>query len=69
MDALKKACGIEEWPHNALRHSFGSYHLAFNGDQVKTAAQMGHRDSIVVHNHYKALVLKSEAEMYWAARS
>lgn len=66
MDALKKACGIDEWPHNALRHSFGSYHLAFHGDQVKTAAQMGHRDSAVVHNHYKALVLKSEAEKYWA---
>lgn len=65
MDALKKAVGLNEWPHNALRHSFGSYHLAFHGDQVKTAAQMGHRDSTVVHNHYKALVLKSEAEKYW----
>jgi integrase len=65
MDALKKAAGITKWPHNALRHSFGSYHLAFHGDQVKTAAQMGHRDANVVHNHYKALVLKSEAEKYW----
>ena len=27
--------------------------------------QMGHRDSNVVHNHYKALVLKSEAEKFW----
>lgn len=24
MEVLKKACGIDEWPHNALRHSFGS---------------------------------------------
>ena len=35
------------------------------GDQMKTAAQMGHRDSSVIHNHYKALVLKAEAEKYW----
>jgi integrase len=68
MDELKKACGLKEWPHNGLRHSYGSYHLASVGDQVKTAAQMGHRDSGVVHNHYKALVLKSEAEKYWALR-
>ena len=55
----------EHWPHNGLRHSFGSYHLADFGDQMKTAAQMGHRDSSVIHNHYKALVLKAEAEKYW----
>jgi integrase len=66
MDALKKAAEIKDWPHNGLRHSFGSYHLAFHGDQIKTAAQMGHRDAAVVHNHYKALVLKSEAEKYWS---
>jgi integrase len=65
MEGLKKAAGMTEWPHNALRHSFGSYHLAFYGDQVKTAQQMGHRDASVVHNHYKALVLKSEAEKFW----
>ena len=54
-EALKVAAGMKEWPHNALRHSFGSYHLAFYGDAIKTATQMGHRDSSIVHNHYKAL--------------
>jgi integrase len=67
-DALKAAAKLTEWPHNGLRHSFGSYHLAFYGDAVKTAMQMGHRDSNVVHNHYKTLVLKSEAEKFWALR-
>jgi integrase len=65
MAELKKAAGIESWPHNGLRHSFGSYHLAYHGDAVKTAQQMGHRSSDVVHNHYKALVLKREAERFW----
>jgi integrase len=65
MEALRKAAGIEAWPHNGLRHSYGSYHLAAFGDQIKTAAQMGHRDSNVIHNHYKALVVKAEAEKFW----
>ena len=65
MDGLKSAAEITDWPHNGLRHSFGSYHLAYWGDQVKTASQMGHRDASLVHNHYKALVLKAQAEQYW----
>jgi len=35
------------------------------GDAIKTAAQMGHRDTNVVHNHYKALILKSDADRFW----
>lgn len=66
MAELRTAAGIETWPHNGLRHSFGSYHLAEYGDGNKTATQMGHRDQNVIHNHYKALVLKSEADKYWA---
>lgn len=65
---LRKAAGIKEWPHNALRHSYGSYHLAMYGDAVRTAAQMGHRDPSILHNHYKALVTKAEAEKFWALR-
>jgi integrase len=68
MEQLRTAAGIAGWPHNGLRHSFGSYHLALHGDAVRTAQQMGHRSTDVVHNHYKVLVLKSEAEKYWALR-
>jgi hypothetical protein len=65
-DDLPKVAGIENWPHNGLRHSFSSYHLAQYGDGNKTAVQMGHRDQNVVHNHYKALVLADDAAKYWA---
>ena len=68
MDELRKAAELESWPHNGLRHSFGSYHLSFHGDAIRTAQQMGHRSSDVVHNHYKALVLKKEAERFWDLR-
>ena len=67
-EALKQAAGLENWLHNALRHSFGSYHLARHGDATKTANQMGHKSTDVVHNHYKALVTKTEAEKFWALR-
>jgi integrase len=69
LDSLRAAAGIEKWPHNGLRHSFASYHLAMYGDPVRTATLMGHRDSNVMHQHYKALVLKSEAEKYWALKN
>jgi len=26
---------------------------------------MGHRDSNVIHNHYKQLIMKAEAEKFW----
>lgn len=67
-DALRVVAGVKEWPHNALRHSFGSYHLAAFGDAVKTAAQMGHRDVGVLHSYYKALVTRNEAERFWALK-
>ncbi|MCX6624901.1 MAG: tyrosine-type recombinase/integrase [Acidobacteria bacterium] len=65
LEGLKKAAGIGDWPHNGLRHSFASYHLAFFGDAMKTATILGHKDPGVIHNHYKALVQKSEAEKFW----
>ncbi len=68
MLGLKASAGIESWPQNGLRHSFGSYHLALYGDGGKTAQQMGHRSTDIVHNHYKTLVLKTEAEKFWALR-
>ena len=66
--ALRKAAGIEKWPQNGLRHSFASYHLATHTDAKNTAYQLGHRDTQVVHVHYKALVRKSDAERFWALR-
>ncbi len=68
LDALRKAAGLEDWPHNGLRHSFASYHLAAFGDAMKTATILGHKDPGVIHNHYKALVQKSEAAKFWSLR-
>lgn len=68
LENLRQAAGIAEWPHNALRHSFASYHLAAFGDALKTATLLGHKDPGVVHNHYKALVVKATALKFWELR-
>jgi integrase len=53
-----------EWPHNALRHSFGSYHLARFNDAARLALEMGNSPAIIFR-HYRQLVRPKDAERYW----
>src|SRR5262249_50858509 len=41
----RKRAGINEWPSNALRHSFASYHLAHFNDINTLTLQMGHTNT------------------------
>lgn len=55
-----------EWKHNAMRHSFGSYHYALQGDSLETSRQLGHKASDqVLFDHYRALATKKQAEAYF----
>jgi integrase len=65
--ALLEAAQLKKWTDNGLRHSFGSYHLAKFRKVDDTAHDMGNSVAMV-HRHYKALVLKSEAAKYWNLR-
>jgi integrase len=67
-EQAREAAGIDEWPDNALRHSFASYHLAKCNDAALTALQLGHHDSCVTFAHYRELVKPREAERYWNIR-
>jgi len=58
---------VHEWPHNALRHSFGSYHYASFKNENLTAAEMGNSPG-VVFKHYRAVVKEEEVAAYWAIR-
>ena len=53
-----------EWPHNGLRHSFGSYHLARFNDAAKLALEMGNSPGMIFR-HYRELVKPKDAERYW----
>ena len=67
-EQARKDAGINEWPDNALRHSFASYHVAKFRDAKGLALEMGHTDSGMLFNHYRALVKQNEAERYWSIR-
>lgn len=61
----RDAAGLrEDWPNNALRHSFGSYHLAKFGNAAALALQMGNSVDIIF-KHYRQLVKPAEAKRYW----
>jgi integrase len=68
-EQAREAAGIVPWPNNALRHSYGSYHLKHFGNDALTRLQMGHwRDSTVLFAHYRRAVTRRNAERYWNIR-
>src|SRR5206468_4843639 len=66
LDAAREAAGIEQWPHNALRHGFASYHLARFNDAAALALELGHTNSNLVFQHYRQLVKPKKAKCYWS---
>jgi site-specific recombinase XerD len=65
IDVDREKAQIQEgWPPNALRHSFGSYHLAHFKDAAALALQMGNSPE-VIFRHYRELVKPKEAARYW----
>jgi hypothetical protein len=55
---------LVDWPQNALRHSFGSYHLAHFKNAPALALQMGNSPG-VIFGHYRELVKPAAAALYW----
>jgi integrase len=64
-DQARVAAGIMDWPDNALRHSFASYHLAHFRDAKALALEMGHTNEDMIFTNYRQLVKPKEAERYW----
>ena len=71
-DVVRRAAGWRRrtreegraWPHNALRHSFVTYHLAFFKDAARTALEAGHGQD-VMFRHYRELATTEAAEGWW----
>jgi integrase len=64
-DAARAAANISEWPSNALRHSYASYHLAHFNDAAALALQMGHTNTAMIFQHYREVVKPKDADRYW----
>ena len=67
MRGLSQKAGISPWPHNAMRHSFGSYSLGKTKDENLTATEMGNSPGVVVR-HYRAVVKETDVADYWRLR-
>jgi integrase len=59
------APGLEEWPDNAARHSYGSYWLATHKNANELALLMGNSVEMIFR-HYREVVAPSEADRYWS---
>lgn len=63
---VRADAGIVDWPKNAMRHSFASYHFAAHLNAPQTAAELGHRgDTDQLFEHYRALATRADAEKFW----
>ena len=60
-DQNRKDLGLYDcWGRNPLRHSCGTYHVAFKKDKGATQYMMGHADSKMLDNHYNKGAKSSE---------
>lgn len=67
-DRLRKQLGLyRDWPHDALRHSAATYHVAMHQNAPMTALEMGHSVPVLM-THYRALVTKEQAEAFYKIR-
>ncbi len=60
--------GLEPWPHDALRHSFASYHLAEFEQLDRLALQLGHESTRVTMRHYRERVCAQDAHAYFGLK-
>jgi len=61
----RRNAGITDWPSNALRHSYASYHLAAFKDAPALSLELGHVRPQTVFAHYREVVRPAEAERFW----
>ena len=54
------------WPHDAMRHSYASYHFAMYRDAGLTAKNLGHPNTTLFKNDYNGAVTKEQAKAFWA---
>jgi Site-specific recombinase XerD len=65
LDKARADAGITEWPENALRHSYASYHLAHFKNAKALALELGHTNENMIFSNYRSLVKPTDAERYW----
>jgi integrase len=67
LSKIAEKSGVRPWPHNVLRHSFGSYFYALAKNENTVAAEMGNSPQMVFR-HYRALVKPADCKAFWGIR-
>ena len=58
---------VANYPKNAARHSFATYHVAAFQNPGHTALLLGHQGNMnILYRHYRGLATKSEGEEFFA---
>lgn len=65
LEKARKAAGIVNWPKDALRHCFGSYHFAAHNNLAESMAQLGHSNAGTFFHHYRALLHREDGQRYF----
>ncbi len=63
---VAKNAGLQPWPQDCLRHSYGSYHYAQGRNMPDTMTFMGHHDRSTFLTHYYEVVTPEAAKSYWS---
>lgn len=65
--AARSVLGFSEWPHDVLRHTFGSYHFGYHRNEALVKNQMGHSDDgRMFFHHYRVMVPPKHAADFWS---
>ena len=67
----EKKAGVKlrhPFPENGLRHSYATYWLAKYQDSGALSLHLGHANSRIVFDHYRAPVPAEDAAAYWSIR-
>ena len=64
-DRIRQLAGIVPWPHNALRDSFATYHLALHQDAGKTTYYTRHANQQTLYSHYIDMATQEDGAAYF----
>lgn len=66
---LRQAVGLlDDWPHDGVRHTFATMHMAHFQDEKKLQLLMGHESAELIYKHYRGLTKRAEAAKFWALK-
>ena len=57
---------VGHWPHDAMRHSYASYHFAMYRDSGLTAKNLGHPNPTLLRKDYNNAVTWVQAMGFWS---